>query len=57
MTILARKFSKIFLLKWTYKSSCVKFNIFLGEMTCLFFLQKEAVGRESVKFFLDIINR
>ena len=46
MTILARKFDKIFLLK----KSSVKFDVFLRLNGSFIFLQNEVLKNESVKF-------
>ena len=48
MTILTRKLSKIFLLKFFYKNSCVKFDIFSRRNGLLIFLQKEALKSKRV---------
>ena len=48
MTILTRKFLNFFLLKLSYKNSCVKFNAFLRRNGS-FFLKNEALRSESVK--------
>ena len=51
MTTLTRKFlkfNKIFLLKLSYKNSCVKFDAFQGK-NVNFSLKNETLRRESVK--------
>ena len=49
MTILTRKFNKVFLLEMSYKNSWVKFDAFSRINMVLFSLQNEALSSESVK--------
>ena len=49
MTILTRKFNKVFLLEMSYKNSWVKFDAFSMINMVLFSLQNEALSSESVK--------
>ena len=48
ITILTTKFTKIFLLKLSYKTHVLNLMLFQGEMVN-FFLKNEALRRESVK--------
>ena len=54
MAILTRKFNKIFLLKLSFKNSCVKFDTFSRRNGTLFFLKNEALRSESVKITIKI---
>ena len=56
MTILTRKFDKIFLLKLSYKNSCVKFDTFSRRNGTLFFIKNEALRNESVNKYYKLLK-
>ena len=49
MTILTRKFIKIFFLKLPYKNSCVKFDAFSRRNGSFFLSENEKLRSKSVK--------
>ena len=49
MTILTKKISKFFLLKWSYYDPCVKFDRLLRENGLFLFFLKKAPRKKSVE--------
>ena len=49
MTILKRKFSKIFVVKFVIKTNVLNLLHFQVKIACLFFLQNEVLKRKCVK--------
>ena len=56
MTTLKRKFSKIFMIKLSYKHQFIQFDAFIDEMVHLFFSKSGCLDAKVLKTVRDILR-